>query len=50
MPPLPHPLYSSLSYHDVDLRFISLGQINNVHTIVIQIFKTSMKVFPWQYP
>lgn len=34
-----------LSYHDEDLWFVFLGQVNDIHPIITEIFKTAIKVF-----
>lgn len=41
-------LVSRLSYHDKDLWFAFLGQINDVHSIIIEIFEAAAKIFMWE--
>lgn len=37
-----------ISYHKGDLRFTPPGQVNDIHSVIVNIFKTPMKVSLWQ--
>lgn len=36
------------SYHEEDLWFVFLGQINDIHSIIVEIFEAAVKVFMWE--